>query len=537
MTAKGLFLLCFLLIQSRVNAQTFTELLGRPSPKSITISIMFDADVDVFWEYGNAPGNYTQKTATYKAVANVPLEVDLTGLSSNTNYVYRTRYKTSGGSSFQTGLEHTFQTPRPAGTSFTFAIEADPHLDENTIPESYRLTLKNILASKPDFLVDLGDDFMTDKLAVKTQAEITSRTLLNRSYYHETCHSVPLFLALGNHEGEAGFMLNNTANSVPVMATNTRKLYYPNPLPNDFYGGNETSENFVGLRENYYAWEWGNALFVVLDPYWYTQKKGDWGWTLGKTQYDWFKKTLATSKSTFKFVFCHQLVGTTDADGRGGTEVGHLYEQGGANLDGSYGFDTNRPGWGKPLNTLMKENNVTIFFHGHDHFYGKQEKFGLIFQEVPQPSAKNITSITGLDYGYVDGVLMPNRGFLRVTVTNNDVKVEYVKTYLPTEEKNGLKNGEVAHSYTVSRNTVTGVNTIAEKELVRVYPNPASNVIQVEFTEPIGKFKLRLANLSGQVLQESTQAKLDVSSLPAGYYLLNIQTDRFQYNKRLYINH
>jgi hypothetical protein len=40
----------------------------------------------------------------------------------------------------------------------------------------------------------------------------------------------------------------------------------------------------------------------------------------------------------------------------------------------------------------MLENKVNIYFHGHDHFYGKQEKDGMIYQEVPQPSAKNIKS-------------------------------------------------------------------------------------------------------------------------------------------------
>jgi hypothetical protein len=106
------------------------------------------------------------------------------------------------------------------------------------------------------------------------------------------CHSVPLYLILGNHEGEVGWGLDGTANNLAVMASNTRKLYYPNPLPNNFYSGNTEEEPFVGLRENYYAFEWGDALFVVLDPFWYTLKKPDWGWTLGPEQYNWFSKTL-----------------------------------------------------------------------------------------------------------------------------------------------------------------------------------------------------------------------------------------------------
>ena len=56
------------------------------------------------------------------------------------------------------------------------------------------------------------------------------------------------------------------------MGRNTRKTYFPNPQPDGFYSGNTAVEKFVGLRENYYAWTLGNALFVVLDPYWYMSK-------------------------------------------------------------------------------------------------------------------------------------------------------------------------------------------------------------------------------------------------------------------------
>ena len=77
-------------------------------------------------------------------------------------------------------------------------------------------------------------------------------------------------------------------------------------------------------REDYYAWTWGDALFIVLDPFQYTMKKpyaedlfgegetdiGDqWDWTLGKDQYDWLKQTLENSNAKFKFVFAHHVTG------------------------------------------------------------------------------------------------------------------------------------------------------------------------------------------------------------------------------------
>jgi hypothetical protein len=224
-------------------------------------------------------------------------------------------------------------------------VEADPHLDTNTNPEAYRLALQHMLSKSPDFLIDLGDNFMADKLPIINQTEITARHNLFRDYYGALCHSAPLYLTIGNHEGEYGWIQNTLPNSMPVMATNTRKLYYPNPFPNGFYSGNNNPENLVGLRENYYAWEWGDALFIVIDPYWHTLTKPEWGWSLGFTQYNWFKNTITTSKAKYKFVFCHQLVGGNGTEGRGGMEYVPLYEMGGYNADGSYGFDSYRPNW------------------------------------------------------------------------------------------------------------------------------------------------------------------------------------------------
>lgn len=435
--------------QDTGTSRKFTEILGRPTNNSVTMSIIFDQTTEVYFEYGTSSGSYTKKTATLTAVKDTPLETDFTELTGDTKYYYRTRYKESGAT-FSTGAEHSFHTPRSLGSTFTFAIEADPHLDYNSDTAAYSLTLRNILSKNPDFLFDLGDTFMSEKQTEKTQAVITDRHLLYRPYFGKVCHSAPLYLAIGNHEGELGWGLDGTANNLAVMASNTRKLYYPNPLPNSFYSGNTKTENFVGLRGNYYAFEWGNALFIVLDPYWYTVSKPGWGWTLGADQYAWFKNTITSSSAKYKFVFCHNLVGGNGNDARGGTEFAGLFEMGGNNLDGSWGFDTNRSGWGKPIHTLMKENNATVFFHGHDHFFGKQDKDGIVYQEVPQPSNKNITNISAAQYGYVEGVLLPGRGYIQVTVTPLSVKVEYIGTYLPSEENSIHKNGDVIYSYTIN---------------------------------------------------------------------------------------
>ena len=437
---------------SIVRSQTYSELLGRPTDTTITMNLLVDTSVNVYWEIGTSAGSYSKSTSIYTTIKDTPVVVTFSGLLPNTKYFYRTRYRINGSTgTYAAGTEHFFHTQRPRGTSFSFAVDADPHLDTNCNPASYTLTLQNMLVKQPDFLIDLGDIFMSEKLDTINQANITKRTTMFRPYLNQVCHSVPLYLTIGNHEGELGWMNNNTDTCLPVRAANTRKKYYNNPYPNSFYTGNTIAEPFVGLRENYYAWEWGNALFVVIDPYWYTKvtNKAGWGWTLGSAQYNWFKSTIVNSTAKFKFIFCHQLVGGNGNDGRGGTEWVDFYEMGGKNTDSTYGFNTYRPGWGDPIHGILKNNNGSIYFHGHDHFYGKQDKDCIVYQEVPQPSAKNIKNNLAAQWGYYTGVFFPSRGYLLVTVDNDSAKVDYIKTYIGNEVNATQVNGSIGYSYKI----------------------------------------------------------------------------------------
>ncbi|MEY4089169.1 MAG: hypothetical protein RJB55_1440, partial [Verrucomicrobiota bacterium] len=237
-----------------------------------------------------------------------------------------------------------------------------------------------------------------------------------------------------------------------------RKLYYPTPVPDTFYSASRETREVAGkneLLENYYAWEWGDALFVVLDPYGNTVQnpnsnpQDNWRWTLGRTQYDWLKQTLEGSRAKYKFLFLHHLVGGT-ASARGGVETAHRYEWGGKNLDDTEGFAAKRPGWGQPIHAMLVANKVSAVFHGHDHFYGYQTLDGVVYQECPQPGTGNFSTGSSRDGEYTTGVILPNSGHLRVTVSPANAKVEYVRAALPTQETATLKNRTISHTYTIA---------------------------------------------------------------------------------------
>ncbi len=427
----------------------FNLILGRPTTNSIAASLFAKSDLQITLAYGTAPGVYSTQTNPINLKAAVPQTIELSNLTADTEYYYT--ILTNGAPS----TEHSFHTARPAGNSFTFTIDADPHnRDPRFSGELYATTLGNVLADQPDFHINLGDTFMTEKVQARSYAVAESTFTDMRPYFGLLGADVPLFLVNGNHEGELGWLFTSAQDKdLPVWSTQLRELYYPNPVPNSFYTGASSKDAALGAsRDGYYAWKWGDAQFIVLDPFWYTAPKpspsdynNNWNWTLGKEQYDWLKTTLETSNSKYKFVFIHNLVGGINTDGRGGIEAVPNFEWGGKNADGSYGFDAQRPGWGVPIHQLFVQNHVNAVFHGHDHVFVKQELDGIVYQECPQPSNTQPDNTNlAAEAGYVAGDIIPGSGHLRLKVTSAQVTVEFVRAYLP-----GQQNGQVVYSYTI----------------------------------------------------------------------------------------
>ena len=450
---------------STANAWLATELLGRPTASGATLNIVPATDLEAYVEFGTVAGVYSGQTAPQAQPTGEPMVFEIEGLVPDTRYSYRVRFRAPGQSDFLARAERSFHTARPPGSTFVFTIQADSHMDDKSSAEIYERTLALAAAAQPDFHIDLGDTFMCEKHSQAMVAEIkpaadlqtvVARYLQERHYFGLLAHSSPLFLVNGNHEGEAGWLNDGTPNNLAVWTTLSRKRYYPNPEPNQMYTAPSGAEPTVGLRQHPYAWQWGDALFVVLDPFWYTKtvskQQNRWNWTLGKPQYDWLRATLEGSQAKFKFVFAHHIVGGNDAQSRGGIEAAPYFEWGGQELDGSDTFAKNRPGWGKPIHQLFVDTHVSAFFHGHDHVYVRQELDGVVYQELPQPSATNTTNGAQLakEAGYVAGTILSSAGHLRVTVTPSKATIAYVRTWLPKDENATHVNGSIDDSIEIN---------------------------------------------------------------------------------------
>ena len=453
---------------------TATELLGRPTDTSITVNVVPSSNGLVYFEYGTATGVYTGQTSEATLTSGTPTDIVMQGLTPNTRYYYR-MVSSLDGVNWTEGDEHTFQTQRATGSTFTFTITSDSHV--NIVLGSattWKQTMTNVANDHPDFEIDCGDTFAMD--GVTTASGADQAYLYQRQFFDIVGNSAAIFLAIGNHEQQEAWHLKDTATpatSPPVLGVNAEKKYYLNPVPDSFYSGNTDPYSYLSgdhLREDYYAWTWGDALFVVIDPYWYTTTKpyfgggtgetyagsgNRWDWTLGLQQFTWLKQTLQNSDAKYKFVFAHHMTGgSSDYGGRGGAVPANLVEWGGYNVDGTtWGWDTNRPvaQWGsEPVEQIMVDNHVSAFFHGHDHEYAYEKRDGIVYQSLPAAGFSGY-GFNSYSLGTYTLKVLPSPGHLSVTVTPMQVTVDYIAT----------TGGTVNYSYTINANSGNNPPTAA----------------------------------------------------------------------------
>ncbi len=487
---------------TEVPGHPFDIVLVNPTPTSVTASIVAYADTEGYAEVVGSSRLDPGRTDTRLLKAGEPALFMMGDLRADTAYAYRfwSRLAATGAEGakeveFKPSEQYSFHTLRPAGSSFTFTIIADSHLDANMTPAVYEQTLANALADKPDFHIDLGDTFMTDKRGREFKTA-EPQYIAQRYYFGKLCNSAPLFMVLGNHDGEWGYARGD-ADAMAPWSFAQRTKYFPPPGIFDnadgkaMYSGCTTYAN--GQGANYYAFTWGDAQFIVLDPFWYTKEKArgpggrggsgaagggkggrggdggnggkpaddadttltDQGWTmtLGQPQYDWLTRTLENSHSKFKFVFIHHLVGGLGRSSRGGIAAAPYFEWGGRNADASDGFVAHRPGWAMPIHQLLVKNHVSAVFHGHDHLYVHEELDGIAYQCVPQPGNLNGGTRSAADCGYRAGTILASPGHMRVTVTPQAARVKFVRSAVPAGPEVGKRdrsgNGTVVDSYDI----------------------------------------------------------------------------------------
>ena len=510
-------------------------ILGRPTNNSIMACILSNANTEVYLAYGEKSGLYSNKTEIKNANSNSPVSFEMTHLSPNKTYYYIICFRAENETQFAKTQEYSFDTPKSSGSRYNFVVQSDSHLLNKADKDLYYQSMKKMASLSPDFMIDMGDTFLLDNggsvTANPTQESVNEIYRQQLPFFDTVTRNAPFFYAIGNHESEYGPLLDGTKNNIAAMSTIARTTYIPNPVPNDFYSGNTDKDILFGSVQNYYAYTWGDALYVVIDPYRYGTNaaskdlKGDgWSWTLGKNQYDWFRSTLEKSNAKFKFVFAHHSIGNV----RGGAKIASLYEWGGYDQKGKYLFDEKRPGWGKPIQQVMKDTGVTIFFQGHDHLFAREDVDGVVYQTIPKPAEKVADKQN--NFASFSGDVLMNSGFLNVTVSPDNVQVDYNRNYLVAS---GEQSTGAVYSYkvnadgvvTVLKNTKDNLSTYGQNEVLKQNGEKQYKKEQQENTEKGGKNKDSKGVALADYVGVGAVSASDMVAVPSGGFSFAIEAD------------
>lgn len=352
------------------------------------------------------------------------------GLSAGQSYDYEVGANNDAGP--QVLYDGSAVTARDPGASFTFTVIADTHIPpDDPLPQSTQVddymegtliqTTAQLVSSNPDFIVNLGDMLDFHMFGFNAPPPDSSWTRLGYLNYRRSLGDVlghsGHFPVIGNWDGENGC---NTTDEID-RSRSQRLLYLPGPQPTTYPQGGSP-------YEDYYAFTWGDALFVVLNVMTYTPtchllNEGDAGrpddWTLGAAQLDWLTQTLANATSKWRFLFIHHTDGGQAGDyndsayGRGGGQAAYVGEQ-------------------ATVHQLMRTYGVQIFFYAHDHVFTDMVVDGIHYTLPGSAGApwKFDQSETGYSQYW------PDSGYGKVSVTPDNVEVDFVNV-----------NGQVLDSY------------------------------------------------------------------------------------------
>ena len=133
------------------------------------------------------------------------------------------------------------------------------------------------------------------------------------------------------------------------------------------------------------------------------------------------------------------------------------------------------------------------------------------------------SSTTGVSYQwYLDGNPIPNSNMVSIVATasgNYEVEVFYT---------DGCS--EVSTPYII---VISGVNELEEGN-INIYPNPVSSFINLDLPDN-QKWMATILDFTGKdvLIQLVDNKKLDVSALPSGMYMLQLQSEKLVYTTKL----
>ena len=160
--------------ESSAASNSATLSLVKTTTSALTFSVLANTGGKAYLEYSYSKGSLNKKTSTASFTKSVPKAMSISGLKSNTTVYFRLRFLAANSKTYSS-LPISSASTGVELSSNIFAVQADPHMDENSSSDIYNATLDQVVAASPAFLMDLGDIFMVDKLTDKSESNIRAQ--------------------------------------------------------------------------------------------------------------------------------------------------------------------------------------------------------------------------------------------------------------------------------------------------------------------------------------------------------------------------
>lgn len=294
----------------------------------------------------------------------------LTDLEPAQTYIYRVYAQDDG--QVAAGDWHTFRTLKMPGNPITFLVVGDTG---QAITGQYKIA-DQMKAQAADLFVHVGDVLYPCFTAAAADARCFS-------IYRDQMHSMPMFVAMGNHDGYCA--------------------------PADYFNAFYLPTNSVSGTEHYYSFDHGDAHFIMLA----TETPIGNRYEPGSPQYIWLEADLAATKQKWKFIFFHHVFRSSSL---------HSY-------DDYWPFN----GWDRldlqaHIGGLASRYGAQVIFNGHDHDFERFAAMDGVNSFVSGGGGATLYGQTYPEEGFSEGSAQfhSRQHFLRVTVDGPELLVEAI---------------------------------------------------------------------------------------------------------------
>jgi hypothetical protein len=538
---KKLIFTIFILFGLGSLAQTLTRGPYLQSMTNTSVKIMWrtSAPAPSVVNYGSSAASLTNTVTDTTQVTNHIVKI--TGLAAHTKYYYSVGYDSvtlAGGND-----QHHFVTaPVPGDTTgFKMWVTGDFGGGNNTQISVRRWFENYIQTNFVESWLWLGDNVYTDG----TDAEYSAKTFDSHYGYDSIFRFLPFYPIPGNHDYNGVNRFDD-----PIYH---RGPYYDmvEVFKNAEMGGKPSG------TENYYSFDYGNTHFMALNSELQAYVFFDFP-DVFKT---WIENDIKASDKKFKVAYWHQPP----------------YSKG--SHDSDEGWELFMKGMRERIIPILEKYGIDLVLCGHSHVYersyfinkhyGNSGTFNHSTMLIDSTSGNPDSNRTYIKYSYGPN---KNKGTVYAVVGNSgksesDNGRMHPAMYKKFAASGGVgsmilevvgnvltasyykDNGELYDRFRIlkqdSTSVISGIRNNSPVNELKVYPNPFTNQLVVEFNaKEIKQTAISIQNVEGKLMVETIwngksnigKNKIEINSLgklAAAQYIISIRQNEDVVSEKL----